>query len=100
MYRHSKLYAVISYITWIGFIVAFIGRDPDDPLVRRHLNQALIINLVGTVSRLFGRIGGLLGSIGSLLDIACLILFLMGIFRAFNMDERPLPLIGEIELIR
>ena len=46
MYRHSKLYAVISYITWIGFIIAMVARDPADPLVRRHLNQALIINLI------------------------------------------------------
>lgn len=100
MYRHSKLYAVISYITWIGFIIAMVGRDPSDPLVRRHLNQALIINIVETVSRVFSRIGGLFDSLGSLLDIACLILFLMGLFRAFNGDERPLPFIGEIELIR
>ncbi len=78
MYRHSKLYAVISYITWIGFIIAMVGRDPSDPLVRRHLNQALIINIVETVSRVFSRIGGLFGSLGSLLDIACLILFFDG----------------------
>ena len=55
MYRHSKLYAVISYITWIGFIIAMVARDPADPLVRRHLNQALLINLIETVSRILAR---------------------------------------------
>ena len=49
MYKNSKLFAVLSYITWIGFVVSFLMRDRNDTLVRRHLNQALIINLIGTV---------------------------------------------------
>ncbi len=99
MYRHSKLYAVISYITWIGFIVALIGRDPSDPLVRRHLNQALVINILETLSRLLGRVE-LLSPIAFVLDLACLVFFFMGIIRALKMDSTPLPLIGQIELVR
>ena len=99
MYRHSKLYAVISYITWIGFVIALIARDPGDPLVRRHLNQALIINILETVARLLARIGGVFGFASDLIDLVCLVLFFMGIYRAFKMDETPLPVIGDIELI-
>ena len=98
MYRHSKLYAVVSYITWIGFIVALVGRDPADPLVRRHLNQALLINILETISRILGRFA-LFGPVTFILDLAALVFFFMGIIRALNMDSRPLPLIGEIELI-
>ncbi len=99
MYRHSKLYAVISYITWIGFLVALLGRDPSDPLVRRHLNQALVINLLQTVSRILTRIG-LFGPVTFVLDLACLVFFFMGIFRAVKLDSTPLPLIGQIELVQ
>ncbi len=99
MYRHSKLYAVISYITWIGFVAALIGRDPADPLVRRHLNQALVINLLETASRVLGRFA-LFGPLTFILDLAVLVFFFMGIIRALKMDSTPLPLIGEIELIR
>ena len=98
MYRHSKLYAVISYITWIGFIIAMVARDPADPLGRRHLNQALIINLIETVSRILARFA-LFAPAAFILDLAALVFFFMGIIRALNMDSRPLPLIGEIELI-
>lgn len=99
MYRHSRLYAVISYITWIGFAIALIARDPADPLVRRHLNQALLINLLETVSRILGRFS-FFGPATFVIDLAVLVFFFMGIIRALNMDSRPLPLIGEIELIR
>ena len=98
MYRHSRLYAVISYITWIGFIIAMVARDPADPLVRRHLNQALLINLIETVSRILARFA-IFAPAAFILDLAALVFFFMGIIRALNMDSRPLPLIGEIELI-
>ena len=95
MYRHSRLYAVVSYITWIGFVIALIARDPADPLVRRHLNQALILE---TISRILGRFA-IFGPVTFIIDLAVLVFFFMGIIRALNMDSRPLPLIGEIELI-
>ena len=98
MYRHSRLYAVISYITWIGFVVALIARDPADPLVRRHLNQALLINILETISSILGRFA-IFGPVTFIIDLAVLVFFFMGIIRALNMDSRPLPLIGEIELI-
>lgn len=98
MYRHSQIYAVVSYITWIGFVIAFVGRDPADPLVRRHLNQALLINILGTISNLLSRVR-LFGLVSDILGIACLVFFLMGVYRAFRMDSTPLPFIGEIELI-
>lgn len=98
MYRHSQIYAVVSYITWIGFVIAFVGCDPADPLVRRHLNQALLINILGTISNLLSRVR-LFGLVSDILGIACLVFFLMGVYRAFRMDSTPLPFIGEIELI-
>ena len=38
MYRHSRLFSVISYITWIGWVIALALRDKGDPLVHRHIN--------------------------------------------------------------
>ena len=98
MYRHSRLFSVISYITWIGFAIAVIARDPADPLVRRHLNQALLINILSTVSNILGRMR-LFSFASNILGIVCLVFLLMGIYRAIRMDSRPLPFIGEIELI-
>ena len=98
MYKNSKLFAVISYITWVGFVISFLMRDREDTLVRRHLNQALIINLIGTVGTFLTRVGGFFAIGGDILGIACLVLSIMGIVRAFKMSEEPLPYIGEYTL--
>ena len=99
MYKNSRLYSVISYITWIGLIVAFILHDKNDTLVRRHINQALILNLAETVSRVLYRIGGLFGVVAWVIDVVVFVLFIMGIIRAFKMSEEPLPIIGGWDLI-
>ena len=99
MNKNSKLWAIVSYITWIGFILAFLLRDKDDSLVHRHLNQALILNIAGTVGNLISRIGGIFGTIGTVIDIAILVLAIMGIVRAARGSEEPLPLVGDFTLI-
>lgn len=99
MNKNSKLFAVISYITWVGWVVALIARDQDDALVRRHLNQALILNIVATIASAIGRLGGIFRTIYIVVDIAALVLTIMGIVRAAKGSDEPLPYIGEIELI-
>ena len=99
MNKNSRLYAVISYITWVGFLIAFLMRDKDDTLVKRHLNQALIINVVQTVGGILIRFGGIFATVGTIVNIACLVLFFVGIYRAFKMSEEPLPVIGEFSII-
>lgn len=92
--------AIIGYIIWVGFFIALFLRDKGDTLVRRHLNQALILNIVEVFAGYITRRGHILGTIAEILDIACLILPVMGIARAAKANEEPLPVIGGIELIR
>ena len=99
MYKNTRIYSVISYITWIGFAIAFFCRDKDDQLVRRHLNQALTINLIETAARIIGRLGGIFGALAGIVDLCVLVLFIMGIVRACKLSDEPLPIIGDIQLI-
>ncbi len=96
----NKGLAILSYITWIGLIVVFFVRDKEDTLVRRHLNQALIINIVSTISGILAGWGSIFAIIGTVLSVACFVFFIMGIVRAIKMSEEPLPIIGGIELIK
>lgn len=98
MYAHSKLYSVLSYITWIGWIISFILHDRRDMLVRQHLNQALVLNIISSIASIMGRANGFLGWAGGIIDLAALILVIWGIVRAFKMSAEPLPLIGEVRL--
>ena len=99
MNRNSKLLAVVSYITWIGWLIAFFKRDREDSLVRRHLNQSLALNLAASAANLLSRIGGIFYMVGVAATIAVLVLEIMGVLRAFRMSEEPLPLVGNFNWI-
>ena len=68
--------------------------------MRKHLNQALVLNIIEVLASYIARRGGMLGTIGGVLDFACLVLAIMGIVRAAKLSEEPLPIIGGVELIR
>ena len=97
--RSSRFYAMISYITWIVWLWAYLKRDREDTLVIRHLNQALVLNLISTVCSLLQRAGGIFAKVEFVVSLAVLVLVIMGIYRAAKEDETPLPLIGEINLV-
>ena len=45
----NKTAAIVSYITWIGFIIALCIGDRSDRYVMHHLNQALVLNILSIV---------------------------------------------------
>lgn len=95
--KHSKLYACLSYLSILIIIPAlFSGKDS---FVRFHLNQGLIL-LIGNI--LFGCISFIphMTLIGDILNCIVLILAIMGIVSAFQGQEKELPVIGRIKLIR
>ncbi len=99
MSKNTKLHSVLSYITWIGFLIVLFMRDKDDRVVTCHLNQALILNIASTVGALLGRSGGILGIIGFVIQVVFFVLWVMGLIRAFQCSDQPLPLIGGVQLI-
>lgn len=99
MNKKSNSAAVAAYITWIGFIVALVIRDQNDPFTTHHINQALVINiltLIGGVLAVFPLIGGIVSGI---INFLVLIFWCLGIYRAITWSMEPLPLIGEIHII-
>ena len=99
MYNRSNIAAVISYITWIGFFAALVMGDKSDSFTMQHINQALVLNLLGLIGGVLAVIP-LLGWIASgLISIAVLVLDWMGVYRAATWNSEPLPFIGEIHLI-
>ena len=101
MNKHTKLYSVISYITWIGWLIALFARDKDDEMVKQHLNQGLVLNLVTLVTSIITRYvsNGVIASVCGIIDLAAFILCIMGIVRAVKLSDQPLPLVGGIKLI-
>ena len=97
--NNSRTVAVISYITWVGWIIAFVIRDRNDRFVAHHLNQALMINLLKIAGGLCVALPHVGDYVSSAVGVAALVLLIMGIYRAVNWRTDPLPFIGEFHLV-
>ncbi len=100
MNSNTKILSVVAYISWIGWIISLLLRDKTDSIVRQHLNQALILNVVSIVCGVLNGIGGYVGYLGGLLSIAVLVFAIWGIVRAIQGSEEPLPLVGNFTIIQ
>ncbi len=97
--KKDKVAAIFSYLGWIFWVVAFIIRNKDDQLSRRHLNQGFLLAIAGSISAILNRFHGLLSLAGDVLGIGVLVLVIMGIVRAARGSDEPLPIVGDIQLI-
>ena len=99
-----KTASIIVYITWIGLLIAILSADKNEPFFKHHLNNALVILIASTVVGLIGAplcfipiIGGLVVFAAEIFLFVCMI---MGIVNAINGECKPLPIIGDIHLIK
>lgn len=99
----KKVTGIVAYITWIGLLIAFLAGDKEG--AKFHLNQALVILIVGFAGGIVGGIvsavipfvGGLLSAAVSIFTLVCTIL---GIISAVKEEEKELPLIGQIKILK
>lgn len=88
----------VSYITWIGWIIAYASGDKEG--AKFHLNQSLAINIgfaIGFVVSWIPFIGFI---IGGLWNIFCLVCAILGIIAALQDEEKEVPLFGQIKLLK
>ncbi len=97
--KKDKVAAVFSYLGWVFWIAAFIIRNKDDQLSRRHLNQGLMLAIAETITGLMTRFHGLVGFAGGVFSLGIVVLSIMGIVRALKESAEPLPIIGDTALI-
>ncbi|MBQ4547233.1 MAG: hypothetical protein IJA17_08775 [Oscillospiraceae bacterium] len=101
--QRNKGMAVLSYFGLLILIPVFIARN--DPFVRYHINQGLVLFLVDILAGIVGSIlSFILGDIGGFLSgalgIVIFVLFIIGIINAVKGEMKPLPLIGGIEILK
>lgn len=93
----KKVTGIVAYITWIGWIIAYLAGDKEG--AKFHLNQALVlllISLVGGVIACIPFIGTILGMV---VEVAVVVLWILGIVTAIKGEEKPLPIIGGIKIL-
>ncbi len=91
-----KTIAIISYITIIGWVIAFVlNQEKKDEFATFHIRQMLGIGLFGIAISVVNVIP-LLGQIVWLLGIIPLLVFwVMGLMSALNGTKKTVPLLGD-----
>ena len=89
---------IVAYITWIGWIIAFFAGDKEG--AKFHLNQALVIFLAGIVCSTIARITIVGAIIGGIASIVVFIFWIMGLVAACKEEEKEVPLLGKIKLLK
>lgn len=94
--NENSTMAVITYITVIGLIIAFISnQEKKDAYVQFHIKQSLGIVLTGFALGVIGIIP-ILGWLISFLGFFFVVfLWIMGLMNAINKKEKVVPLLGE-----
>lgn len=94
----TKTTGIVAYLTWIGLLIAFLAGDKEG--AKFHINQALVVflfMLAGTVIMIIPLVGWILGG---LWDVFMLVCWVMGLIAAVKEEEKEVPLIGKIHIIK
>ena len=98
----TKTTSWVSFLTWIGWLIAFCAGDKEG--AKFHLNQSLVLNIFCTGLALCSFIFFLIPIIGWIAYFACQIFlfvcFILGLIAAINQEEKELPLIGKIKILK
>lgn len=91
--KEGKTIAIISYITFIGTIIAFImNNEKKNPFASFHIRQMIGIILIFIVAAIVGAFSGMLSWI---IDIFGIVLWLIGLIGAIQGEEKKVPILGD-----
>jgi uncharacterized membrane protein len=85
----GKTIAIISYITWIGWIIALImNMEKKNDFARFHIRQTLLI-FIGSILAWIPFIGWIWG-------IFLFVLWIIGLIAAINGEKKEVPVLGHL----
>ena len=87
---NAKTTSIVAYITWIGLLIAVLAGDKEG--AKFHINQALVILLFGLLS--------VIPCLGQIWAIFIFVCWIMGLIAAINQEEKEVPLIGKIRILK
>ncbi len=94
----TKTTGIVAYLTWIGLLIAFLAGDKEG--AKFHINQALVIflfQIAGGIVTVIPVVGWIVGGAWSIFMLVC---WIMGLIAAVQEEEKEVPLIGKIHIIK
>ncbi len=86
----KKTTSIVAYLTWIGLLIAILAGDKEG--AKFHVNQALVIWLFSLLS--------IIPCIGWIWAIFMFVCWIIGLIAAINQEEKEVPLIGKIRILK
>ncbi len=84
--------AIIAYLV---FFIPLLTEDKNDPFVKFHVKQGIVLFVAMVAAGFFGYIPLIGWFLAPWLSLAILVLLAIGIINASKGLEKPLPLIGK-----
>lgn len=104
---NKKTTGIVAYITWIGLLIAYFAGDREG--AKFHLNQALVLWVSYIILGLIAEVAGfipvplvalIISFVVGICAIVLLVFAVMGIVSACKEEEKPLPIIGGIKILK
>lgn len=91
----GKNIAIISYITLIGWIIAFVmNQKSKDNFASFHIRQMLGLLITGVATNFLYYVP-FVSIVSMVLSLGLVVLWVLGIISAANGEEKPVPVLGE-----
>jgi len=105
----KKTTDVVCYIGFIGLIIAFAAGTREQS--KFHMNQSLVLviaeivlsiisGIAGGIVNMIPILGLILSLVAGICSIICFVLMIVGIVNAAKGIEKPLPMIGGIQILK
>jgi len=100
---NAKLFAILSYFLILWLLGLLIEPEKNDPYVKNHVNNGILLTIMSIVTSVIGSILGFLPFIGgfvswvvtTLLSIVILVLWILSLVKACKNETYVLPIIGD-----
>lgn len=100
---NKKVMGVLCYLG-ILWIVPLLTDSKNDPFVKFHINQGIVLTIlwivIGIASSILAFIPIIGGVIGTILWVALAILAILGILNALKLEQKELPVVGKFKVYK
>ncbi len=93
----KKVTGIVCYITWIGWLIAYLAGDKEG--AKFHLNQGLVLVILNIAALVLSFIP-IVKYISGIINIVVFIFMIVGIVYAAQGQDKELPLIGGIKILK
>lgn len=92
-----KTTGIVAYLTIVGWFVAYFIGDREG--AKFHLNQGLVVGLALVILGVLGWMP-IIGWVARILALAVAVCAILGVVYAYQDQEKEIPLLGIIKLLK